>query len=32
LVAVADRNMYEAKAKGSNKSIVHEEVGGVDAT
>ncbi len=32
LVAIADRNMYEAKAKGRNKSIVHEEVGGVDAT
>jgi len=29
LVAIADRNMYEAKAKGRNKSIVHEEVGGV---
>jgi two-component system chemotaxis family response regulator WspR len=24
LVAIADRNMYEAKAKGRNKSIVHE--------
>jgi len=24
LVAVADRNMYEAKAKGRNKSVVHE--------
>ena len=24
LVAIADRNMYEAKAKGRNKSVVHE--------
>jgi two-component system chemotaxis family response regulator WspR len=24
LVAIADRNMYEAKAKGRNKSIVHD--------
>jgi diguanylate cyclase (GGDEF)-like protein len=32
LVAIADRNMYEAKAKGRNKSIVYQEVGGADAT
>lgn len=24
LIAIADRNLYEAKAKGSNNTVVHE--------